>query len=318
MILSQEQLSFFKVNGYLILPKILNSKLCTKACDLLWSSLPQETTIKRDEPSTHAGPFAEDDLEDDVTNLRQGYKWQLRSIGTDQLMIDLVFSETLLQIAEEFLGKDTLVKPKVDGKTMGQHGAAWPGGPVDPALDNEGARGIYATLPYGEKEREPDFCHTDGHPFNLSLVGLIDDVPPNGGAFKVWPGSHKRLYPTFQMQYDQPRIAYYEHLPSYKGIIQSEAYEREIKKVMEDTHVVDCCGSEGDVVLWHHRLAHMAGHNYSNKIRLAVLCDFIKKDLDENRAKPPQENMWQNWSAELNAAPETYSKEMARSQKLID
>ena len=318
MILNQEQLSFFKVNGYLILPKILDPDLCEKARDLLWSSLPKETNIKREDPSTHLGPFIEKDSEEDVTNLRQGYKWQLRSIGTDQLMVDLVYSEVLQIIAEELLGKDTLVKPKVGGKTMGQHGAAWPGGPVDPALDNEGARGIYATLPYGDKEREPDFCHTDGHPFNLSLVGLIDDVLPNGGAFKVWPGSHKKLYPTFQMQYDQPRIAYYEHLPSYKGIIQSEAYEEEVKKVMANTQPVDCCGSEGDVVLWHHRLGHMAGHNYSNKMRLAVLGDFIKQDLDENRAKPPQENMWQDWSESLNAAPEKYSDEMARSQKLID
>ncbi len=318
MILNQEQLSFFKVNGYLILPKILDSGLCERARDLLWSSLPKETNIKREDPSTHVGPFIDKDLEEDVTNLRQGYKWQLRSIGTDQLMIDLVYSETLQQIAEELLGKDTLVKPKVGGKTMGHHGAAWPGGPVDPALDNEGARGIYATLPYGDKEKEPDFCHSDGHPFNLSLVGLIDDVLPNGGAFKVWPGSHKRLYPTFQMQYDQPRIPYYEHLPSYKGIIQSKAYEEEIKKIMEDTKPVDCYGSEGDVVMWHHRLAHMAGHNYSNKMRLAVLGDFIKKDLDENRAKPPQDNMWQDWSEDLNAASEIYSDEMARSQKLID
>jgi len=28
--------------------------------------------------------------------------------------------------------------------------------------------------------------------------------------------------------------------------------------------------------------------------------------------------MWQDWSESLNAAPETYSDEMARSQKLID
>ena len=153
MILNQEQLSFFKVNGYLILPKILDSGLCERARDLLWSSLPKETNIKREDPSTHVGPFIDKDLEEDVTNLRQGYKWQLRSIGTDQLMIDLVYSETLQQIAEELLGKDTLVKPKVGGKTMGHHGAAWPGGPVDPALDNEGARGIYATLPYGDKEK---------------------------------------------------------------------------------------------------------------------------------------------------------------------
>ena len=53
-------------------------------------------------------------------------------------------------------------------------------------------------------------------------------------------------------------------------------------------------------------------------MRLAVLGDFIKKDLDENRAKPPQDNMWQDWSEDLKAASEIYSDEMARSQKLID
>ena len=153
----------------------------------------------------------------------------------------------------------------------------------------------------------------------LEIVGrFIDDVPPEGGAFKIWPGSHKRLYKTFQMQYDQPRIPYYEHMPSFKGLIQSPEYEKEIKLIMKDTLPIDCWGSSGDVVLWHHRLAHMAGHNYSDKIRQAVLCDFIKKDLDISRTLPPQENMWQDWSEDLNAAPETYSDEMARSQKLID
>jgi len=88
--------------------------------------------------------------------------------------------------------------------------------------------------------------------------------------------------------------------------------------VMEETQPVDCCGSEGDVIFWHHRLAHMAGHNYSAKMRLAVLGDYIKKDLDESRAKAPQKNMWQDWSENLNAAPETYSDDLARSQKLID
>jgi len=71
VILNQEQLSFFKVNGYLILPKILDPDLCEKARDLLWSSLLKETNIKREDPSTHLGPFIEQDLEEVVTNLRQ-------------------------------------------------------------------------------------------------------------------------------------------------------------------------------------------------------------------------------------------------------
>nr|MCS5573567.1 hypothetical protein [Pseudomonadales bacterium] len=69
--------------------------------------------------------------------------------------------------------------------------------------------------------------------------------PSDGGAFKVWPGSHKRLYPTFQMQYDQPRIPYYDHLPSHQGIITSPAYDAELAKVMADTKPVDCSGKTG-------------------------------------------------------------------------
>ena len=79
----------------------MDSDLCAKARDLLWSTLPKETNIKREDPETHIGPFTGIDLEEDVTNLRQGYKWQLRSVGTDQLMIDLVYSDTLQQIAED-------------------------------------------------------------------------------------------------------------------------------------------------------------------------------------------------------------------------
>ena len=316
MLLSSDQLSFFKAEGYIILPRVLDINLCNRAQDMLWSDLPQNCKIKRDDPSTHIGPFAEEDIELDVKNLRVGYKWQIRSIGTKELLINLVFSEVLKNLAEQFLGKDTLIPPIIGGKTMGLHGAAWPGGPVDPALDNQGARGIYATLPYGNSTKEPDICHTDGHPFNLSLVGLIDDVPPNGGAFKVWPGSHKRLYPTFQMQYDQPRIPYYEHLPSFKGIIHSSEYEKEIQKIMEDTTPVDCWGSKGDVIIWHHRLAHMAGHNYSNKIRFSVLYDFIKKDLDLCRCKPPTQNMWEDWSQAVNQASEKYSITVAKEQRI--
>ena len=119
------------------------------------------------------------------------------------------------------------------------------------------------------------------------------------------------------MQYDQPRIPYYEHLPSHKGIIQSEAYEAEIKAVLEDIKPVDCWGEEGDVVLWHHRLAHMAGHNYSEQIRQAVLYDFSRTDLDTIRMDPPQDDMWRDWSIELRNAGSRYSDQFARTQNLM-
>ena len=56
-------------------------------------------------------------------------------------------------------------------------------------------------------------------------------LPPDSGAFKVWPGSHRQFYPLFPMQYDQARIPFYEHLPSHKGIIHPEAYLDAVKAV---------------------------------------------------------------------------------------
>ena len=219
-------------------------------------------------------------------------------------------------MAQTLLGEGLRV-PVVGGTPMGSRGSAWPGGPTDPAQGNEGARGIYFTLPYGNKAREPDRAHTDGHPFQLGIVGLLSDVPVDGGAFKVWPGSHKRLYPTFQMQYDQPRIPYYSHLPSHKGIVHSEAYLDELARLHEDTQAVECSGRTGDVVFWHHRTAHMAGHNYTSVIRQAVLADFWKTELDQYRCDPPQANMWRDWSQAINTAdPTAYSDDFAASQGL--
>ena len=317
MKLGKEHLSFFKAQGYLILNQVLDLELCAWARDRLWSTLPQSSRIKRDDRSTHIGPFDLSDINEDVQELRSGYRWQLRKAGTESNMVRLVFSETLQAIAQQLLGSDTLIEPVINGSTMGRQGAAWPEGPVDPALGNEGARGIYATLPYKHKDRLPEQCHTDGHPFQLGLGGLIDDVLPAGGGFKVWPGSHSRLYPTFIMQYDQPRIPYYDHLPTYKGILHTPEYLEILEAISKDTPSVDCYGRAGDIVLWHHRLAHMAGHNYSAQIRHAILYDFSTNTLDQNRLDPPQNNMWRDWSHELQESSLTYSPEFAKSQHLI-
>ena len=311
--LSTEHISFFKENGYLILKSILDENLCAQAQDRMWSALPSDSSLRRDDPRTYKGPFTEAETSHDPLHIRHGYQWQLRACGTEQLLIDLIYNDRLCAIAEQLLGEGMLTLPVIGGEPMGSSGPAWPGGPTDPAI-GFGIRGIYFTRPRDKSECLTDYGHTDGHPFNLGLVGLINDVSPDGGAFKVWPGSHKRLYPTFQMQYDQPRIPYYDHLPSHKGIIHSPEYDAELAKVMADTKPVDCSGKTGDVVLWHHRLAHMAGHNYSNAIRQAVLYDFTRKDLDTCRMDAPQDEMWRDWSDEVKHNLSSYSDEFAHTQ----
>jgi len=314
--LSGEQIGFFKHNGYLIVPGALDIAACAAARDRLWRSLPPVTELVRENPATHTGPFADAERSLDALDVRDGYRWQVRHFGTEAWLIDLVFSPRMQSIAECLLGEGSLRTPIIDGSPMGTQGAAWPGGPVDPALDNDGVRGIYCTLPYGTKPREPDSAHTDGHPFNLGIVGLINDVPPDGGGFKVWPGSHRRLYPTFAMRYDQPRIPYYSHLPSHKGILHTDSYLAELAQLQADTRPVDCHGQCGDVVFWHHRLAHMAGHNYSSVIREAVLYDFCKTDLDQRRLDPAGGDMWRDFSPAVQAATEDYSAAFAAQQHL--
>lgn len=314
--LTDEQIAFFKANGYLILRGAMDPDQCDRVERMMWDELPAHVPMTPDDPSTHVGPFDEASRSTDSLHIRDGYRWQVRSIGTDPALIDLLFCPPVVDAAESLLGEGKLVEPVPGGTPMGTSGPAWPGGPVDPSLGVDGVRGIYCTLPYGDAPRQPDSAHTDGTPIMVGAVGLIDDVLPDGGAFKVWPGSHRRLYPLFWMQYDQPRIPYYPHLPTFKGVFNSPEYDAELARIMDDTEPVDCWGSKGDVILWHHRLAHMASHNYTSKMRKAILGDFVTTDLDQLRCDPPQENMWRDWSGRVNEVGDSYSPEFAATQGL--
>ncbi|MEM8768616.1 MAG: phytanoyl-CoA dioxygenase family protein [Pseudomonadota bacterium] len=314
MSLNAEQIAFFKANGYLLIPGAMDQTLCAQVRDLMWDALPEASSLDREDPTSHQGPFPEEEQSTDSLHLRDGYRWLNRHLGVSQAVIDLIYSPSICAMAEQLLGAP--LRQAVPGGTpMGSRGPAWPGGPTDPALGTEGARGVYCTLPYGDRAREPDACHTDGHPFQLGVVGLIDDTPADGGAFKVWPGSHRRLYQTFQLRYDQPRIPYYDHLPGFKGIVHTDAYLAEIEALNQEP-AVECFGEAGDIVFWHHRTAHMAGHNHSTVIRQAVLADFWKPELDEYRAVSPNEDMWQDWSGAVQNAPDGYSAEFAAAQRL--
>ena len=313
--LSSEQVSFFKVNGYLLVPGVLDLSLCARVRDAMWRSLPDDSPMRRDDLTTHVGPFGSDQQSFDTLHTRAGYRWLNRHLGVSEDVVNLIYSDAICAMAQQLLGGN-LRQVTTNGQPMGSHGPAWPGGPTDPALGVDAARGVYCTLPYGDKPREPDACHTDGHPFQLGVVGLIEDSPPDGGAFKIWPGSHETLYPTFRLRYDQPRIPYYDHLPSAKGIVHSPEYLAEIARLDAEVTPVECWGAAGDIVFWHHRTAHMAGHNYTDVMRQAVLADFWTEDLDHFRTTDAHGDMWRDWSEQVQLADGYYSKEFAISQKL--
>ena len=72
--------------------------------------------------------------------------------------------------------------------------------------------GMYATVPMLEGEGKgyqkrtklnlaggPQLgLHVDGLACSLGCVGYIDDVPPDGGGFAIYPGCHRRMYHAFE------------------------------------------------------------------------------------------------------------------------
>ena len=96
------------------------------------------------------------------------------------------------------------------------------------------SRGIYGILPQpaGSERRKPgpEGCHSDAHPFHLGVMAYIDDVPPNGGGLRLWPGSHKRVFHTFERQHT-----------SFRG----EAYSEAMREVAAEIPAVDTYGPAG-------------------------------------------------------------------------
>ena len=127
-------------------------------------------------------------------------------------------------------------------------------------------RGIYCRFPQRDIPVQPLKPHTDGHEFHLGVLGFIDDVPANGGGFTIWPKSH--------------RVFYYQHLTQYGGD-KADTYD-EYYDLLKEQKATECCGEAGDIVFFHHRLAH-AGNppNYSLEIRKAIIGDLVKKDLKD-------------------------------------
>ena len=259
MRLAAEQLRFFKENGYLIVRDVLDPELMARARASLWEYAPPGRSPDR--PETWVGPFLPEEEDVEKPNHRRGFRWQYRERGGESWMVQLLAKNPAIwAMAEQMLGVGELCEP-------------------------QRIRGIYCTLPYGQTPLPPLQCHCDAHPFHLGVVGYIDDVPPNGGGFAVWPGSHAAFYRAYTSQYrNEPTDEYDAIRQHYNGLAP-----------------VDCHGRAGDIVFWHHRLGHMAAPNASGQIRQAVLYDYVKRDIEVTQEEEPQEDMWRDWSETMRA-----------------
>jgi len=252
--LSKEEILFFKTNGYLIKRDVLDPELMARARDKLWEGAP--SGMKRDEPSTWIGPFKEEQVSEETSNVRKGFGWNYREPGGLDWMIRLLATDpSVWHMVEQMLGEGQLQTP-------------------------DRIRGIYCAMPRDDTSPKPYGCHVDAHPFHLGVVGYIDYVAPDGGGFNVWPGSHKKFYYDNHSQYaNEP----------------TEEYAKD-RDIVNKLPRVDCHGGPGDIVFWHHRIGHSQGINLTRQIRKAVLYDFRKLDLDETQKEPPCSDMWRDWS----------------------
>jgi hypothetical protein len=271
--LTPDEISFFKREGYLIKRGAMDPELTARTQDRLWAGIPPR--FRRDDAETWTGPFRKDEESRDSSSVRGGFMWKYREPGSEEWIIKmLVTNQPIWSWAEQLLGKGEVVDPFNSRPGQG-------------APPPDRIRGIYSKLPEGDIPEEPTTCHTDAGFFHLGIVGLIDQVPARGGAFTVWPKSHRTFYYAFTSQYRHERV---------------EGYDKHVE-YFDTQPPVDCHGGPGDIVFWHHRLAHTAGHNRSRQIRQAVLYDFRKKDIEQTVDEPPQKDMWRDWSEEVRAAP---------------
>jgi hypothetical protein len=250
--LSPNEIRFFKKKGYLIKRRVMDENLMARARERLWENAPPE--VDCNDPDTWVGPIKRYN-EEGTGNRGSEYSWKYKGIGGEDWIVRMLATDpSIWGMAEQLLGEGNLVVP-------------------------ERIRGIYCLLPEGNIPQRPVTCHTDAHPFHLGVVGYIDDVPPNGGGFWVWPKSHRTFYYDYHTQH---------------GNEQTEQYEKHVAFFNQQPYV-DCHGGAGDIIFWHHRLGHSAGHNRSKRIRKAVLYDFCKKDLEKTTDEPPCEDMWRDW-----------------------
>jgi hypothetical protein len=186
----------------------------------------------------------------------------------------------------------------------------------------QGTRGMYCTLPnskpptgnYPHAVAQPEGPYTRAHcgegmyesRSKLQTVVYFDDVPLGCGGTHIWPGSHQRIWDTWQSIYrgDTPidinclSLRNTKHRPD--GYVAPP-----VPDIKADTEPLDFHGPAGSVLLWHTIGLHMAGVNTSTDvIRQATLYSFNKTPesiSDERAMANPTWDIWDDWSDEVRA-----------------
>jgi ectoine hydroxylase-related dioxygenase (phytanoyl-CoA dioxygenase family) len=140
----------------------------------------------------------------------------------------------------------------------------------------------------------------------LQTVVYFDDVPLGCGGTHIWPGSHQRIWDTWQSIYRGDTLIDINCLSLRNTKHRPDEYVAPpVPDIKADTEPLDFHGPAGSVLLWHTIGLHMAGVNTSSDvIRQATLYGFNKTPesiSDERAMANPTWDIWDDWSEEVRA-----------------
>jgi hypothetical protein len=249
--LSEAEVAFFKENGFLVKRGLLSDKKTfDRVVDYVWKNVPREM-IKRDAPETWFdaphGQWTDADTEKVGYFGRGSWKMRSRTIGTEPFLVDKIANHPRMRkVVSLFIG--------------------------EPVKRAERVRGVYCVFPKPPNSQRSLGPHGDHTGAQLSAMVFVHPVPPHGGGFTIWPGSHhmSHIYHTTVHGPLDPDLA--------------DPYVKARDDVLRAVTPVEFSGQAGDVVFWHPRLVHAPGVNRSADsgrpvVRYIVPCEYQKEGL---------------------------------------
>lgn len=264
--LSDEQRVFYDENGYVQLQGLISAEACDRLINDIWSQIPAR--MRRDDPHTWQGR-----IQDCCNNLpiyqRKGLlrfkdKYGFRN---DPAVSEEIYGNPRLREAFSVL----LGLPLHRIWVRGLH-------PVLPmprritlneALGNRFEPGsAVAGLSSFRIPRPPQIPiapHLDVHAMDAGAILYLNDIEEVGGAFGVWPGSHRLMRLGFNSEIEWTPTPFYKR--AYNLL---RCYRPKL-----------LAGKRGDVVIFHNRLMHTNTTNRTGTIRHAILIDALGENWKE-------------------------------------
>lgn len=288
--LSQEEITFFKENGFLLKRGLLDEpETFERILDYVWEQVPRGL-IRREDPETWLAVPVEEWTEEDSARFGQMKQdgWKVRSkggIGTESFFVDGIANHPRMrEVVALFIG--------------------------EPVRRARRVRGVYVQFPKAPGTEGRLGPHADGTAAHLQAMVFVADVAPHCGGFTIWPGSHLRLHPHYAVQFGNRRNPENE-----------EALTEARESAIRDITPLEFPGKAGDVVFWHPRMIHSPGINRSAELgrpamRYIVPCDFQRDGLTlydhpdhghqwwvdtrnhREDIAPTPDNVWQGWAFE--------------------